>query len=81
MFRKLAKRVAKSKNLHLVLIKKNKMKDKNRDLGRRVTVIRSAYERGVFSKQNRRVRYIGIAKNQFAKLMNAICFNLRRLIL
>ena len=54
------------------------MRDENRDLDRWITKIRSSYE-WVFSKQNRRVRYVGIAKNQFAEFMQAICFNLRRL--
>ena len=54
------------------------MKDKNKDLDRWVTKIRTPCER-VFSKQNKRVRYIGIAKNQFAEFMNAICFNLSRI--
>ena len=53
------------------------MKDKNKDLDRSVTTIYSPYER-VFSKDNERVRYVGIAKNQFAEFMKAICFNLRK---
>ena len=73
-----SKRAARIKNVHLAAIKKNNMKDKNRDLDRWISCIRSPYER-VFSKQNKRVRYVGIAKNQFAEFMNAICFNLRRL--
>ncbi|MGX6960311.1 MAG: hypothetical protein ACIPMY_03560 [Rickettsia endosymbiont of Pentastiridius leporinus] len=32
------------------------------------------------STDNKRVRYIGIAKNQFSEFMNAICFNLKRLV-
>ena len=74
---KTSNKVAKSKNVHLVAIKKNNMKDKNKDLDRWVTKIRSPYER-VFSRENKRVRYAGIAKNQFAEFMKAICFNLRR---
>ena len=54
------------------------MQSKNRDLDKWLTKIRSPYER-VFSKQNKRVRYQGIAKNQFSEFMNAICFNLKRL--
>ena len=73
-----SKRAARIKNVHLAAIKKNNMKDKNRDLDRWISCIRSPYE-SVFSKQNKRVRYVGIAKNQFAEFMNAICFNLRRL--
>ena len=53
------------------------MQEKNKDLDRQVTKIRSPYER-VFSKDNKRVRYVGIAKNQFAEFMKSICFNLRR---
>ena len=70
---------AQRKNIHLAAIKKNNMNSKNRDLDRWVSGIRSPYER-VFSQQNRRVRYVGVAKNQFAEFMNAICFNLKRLL-
>ena len=55
------------------------MKDKNRDLDRWYSAIRAPYER-VFSKQNKRVRYVGVAKNQFSAFMNALCFNLKRLL-
>lgn len=64
---------------HLAAIKKNNMKKKNKDLDRWYTQIRSPYER-VFSKQNKRTRYKGVAKNQFAAFMEAICFNLKRLV-
>ena len=70
---------AKRRNIHLAAIKKNNMKGKNKDLDRWYTSIRSPYER-VFSQQNRRVRYVGIAKNQFAEFMNAICFNMKRML-
>ena len=73
-----AKIAAKKKRCHLVAILKNNMKAKNKDLDRWVSAIRSPYER-VFSQQNKRVRYRGIAKNQFAAFMEAICFNLKRL--
>ena len=39
--------------------------------------LRSPYER-VFSKREKRVRYRGISKNQFAVFMQSICFNLKR---
>lgn len=71
--------VAKNKGVHLCAIKKNNMKEKNFDLDRYYTLIRSPFER-VFSKANKRLRYTGIAKNQFAEFMNAICFNLKRLV-
>ena len=54
------------------------MKDKNKDLDKWRTKIRSPFER-VFSKRNKRVRYLGIAKNQFAEFMNAFSFNIKRL--
>lgn len=73
-----AKIAAARKGVHLCAIKKNNMKEKNFDLDRYYTAIRSPFER-VFSQDNKRLRYIGIAKNQFAAFMNAICFNLKRL--
>jgi transposase, IS5 family len=73
-----AKQDAARRGCYLRAIKKNNMKDKNRDLDRWLSSIRSPYER-VFSKQRKRVRYCGIAKNQFAAFMEAICFNLKRL--
>lgn len=69
---------AAKKGVHLCAVKKNNMKGKNFDLDKYYTKIRAPFER-VFSKDNKRLRYIGIAKNQFAEFMNAICFNLRRL--
>ena len=74
-----APRIAKGKGIHLAAIKKNNMKGKNRDQDRWYSGVRSPYER-VFSQRERRVRYRGIAKNQFAAFMQAICFNLKRII-
>ena len=74
-----AKDAARRKNIHLAAIKKNNMEGRNRDLDRWISGIRSPYER-VFSKQNRHTRYCGVAKNQFAAFMNAICFNLKRIL-
>lgn len=74
------KRVAKDaarKNVHVCAIKKNNMKGKNKDLDRFYSAIRSPYER-VFSKTPKRVRYVGVRKNQFAAFMEAIAFNLKR---
>ncbi|GAG55966.1 unnamed protein product, partial [marine sediment metagenome] len=75
---KKAKRAAAKRSCHLAAIKKNNMLDKNRDQDRWYSKMRSPYER-VFSQQNKRVRYVGVAKNQFAAFMEAICFNLKRL--
>lgn len=76
---KAAKKIAHKKSCHLAAILKNNMKDKNKDKDRWYSGIRSPYER-VFSKQRKRTRYRGIAKNQFAAFMEAICFNLKRMI-
>jgi IS5 family transposase len=73
-----ARIAASKKGVYLCAVKKNNMKGKNFDLDKYYTKIRAPFER-VFSKDNKRLRYIGIAKNQFAGFMNAICFNLRRL--
>jgi IS5 family transposase len=73
-----AKITAQTKNLHLAAVKKNNMKNKNRDLDSYCTKVRAPFER-VFSKQNKRVRYKGIAKNQFTAFMQAITFNFKRL--
>ena len=73
-----AKKATVKKGCHLRAIKKNNMKGKNKELDRWVSHLRSPYER-VFSKQSKRVRYCGVAKNQFSAFMQAICFNLKRL--
>lgn len=73
------KHAATRKQCHVAAIKKNNMKGKNKDLDRWYSSIRSPYE-SIFSKQNKRVRYRGVAKNQFAAFMEAICFNLKKLV-
>ncbi len=75
---KKAKRAAAKRRCYLAAIRKNNMLDKNKDQDRWYTKIRAPYER-VFAHQNKRARYRGIAKNQFAAFMYAICFNLKRL--
>ena len=74
-----ARLAAARKEVHPCAIKRNNMKNKNFDLDRYYSYIRFPFER-VFAQDNKRIRYIGIAKNQFAEFMNAICFNLKRLI-
>lgn len=74
-----ANRDAAIKGCYLRAIKKHNMRGKNKDLDRWISAIRAPYEH-VFSKQSKRTRYCGIAKNQFAAFMEAICFNLKRLI-
>src|SRR3989338_9304643 len=67
------------KGCHLAAIKKNNMIGKNKDLDRWYSHLRSPYER-VFSKRDPRVRYRGVVKNQFAAFMQAMSFNLKRLV-
>jgi IS5 family transposase len=74
-----AKQAAARKGCHLAAIKKNNMKDKNADQDRWYSKIRAPYER-VFSGASKRTRYKGVAKNQFTAFMEAICFNLKRLL-
>jgi len=74
-----AKRAAAKNTCHLAAIKKNNMQAKNREQDAWYTQLRAPYER-VFSKQNKRVRYQGVMKNQFAAFMQAISFNLKRLV-
>jgi IS5 family transposase len=65
--------------LHPMIILKNNMKAKIAELDKWVAGLRAPYER-TFSKQNKRVRYRGTAKNQGAEFMYAIAYNLRRLV-
>jgi IS5 family transposase len=67
------------RGVHPMVILRNNMKNKNRDLDRFLTKLRAPYE-GTFSKQNKRVRYKGIVKNQGAEFLYAIAFNFRRLL-
>jgi IS5 family transposase len=67
------------RSLHPMVIKRNNMKDKNVDLDRWITKLRCPYE-GIFSKQNNRVRYKGVVKNQGAEFMLAVAHNFRRLL-
>ena len=67
------------RGLHPMVIKRKNMKDKNVDLDRWITRLRCPYE-GTFSKQNNRVRYKGVVKNQGAEFMHAIAHNFRRLL-
>ena len=61
-------------------MKKNNMKDKNKDLDKCYCKLISPYER-VFSKTRKRVRYQGIAKNQFTAFMEAISHNFKRIVI
>jgi IS5 family transposase len=67
------------RGLHPMIIKRSNMKDKNPDLDRWITKLRSPYE-GIFSKLNNRARYKGVDKNQGAEFLYAIAHNFRRLL-
>ena len=67
------------RSVHPMVILRNNMKNKNRDLDRWLSKLRAPYE-GTFSKQNKRVRYLGVVKNQGAEFLYAVAFNFRRLL-
>lgn len=69
----------KAKNCHDMTIKNNNMKIKNKDKDKFISRIRSPFE-NVFSKMNKRARYRGIKKVQYQCFMEAISFNLKRLV-
>jgi len=65
--------------LHPMIILKTNMLAKIIELDKWITKLRSSYEH-VFSKQNKRVRYRGVAKNQGSEFMYAIAHNMRRML-
>ena len=67
------------KGCHSGAILKNNMKAKNRDKDKWLTSIRMPFE-GVFARQDKKARFKGLLKNQFQAIMQATCFNLKRLI-
>lgn len=69
----------KVRGLHPMVILRDNMKAKNKDLDRWISKLRSPYER-TFSKQNQRVRYRGVVKNQAAEFLYAVAYNFRRLL-
>ncbi len=69
----------KTKGCHVATIKKKNMRGKNKELDKWYSNLRFPYER-VFSKIRRRVRYIGIVKNQFSEFFYALSYNIKRLI-
>ena len=60
-------------------ILKNNMKSKNKDLDRWRSGIRAPFE-GIFSKFEKRARYRGLAKVQLQLFMDAIVWNVKRLV-
>lgn len=76
---KAAQQALKRKGCHDATLKKNNMKNKNRDKDRWHCGLRSPYER-VFSKRDNRMRYRSQAKAQFQVTMAAFSHNLKRLL-
>lgn len=74
-----ARHAATQRGCHLAAIQRNNMTTKNRDRDRWYAHLRAPYER-VFSQRPKRVRYRGVAKNQFAAFLQAMAFNLKRLL-
>jgi IS5 family transposase len=71
--------VIEQKGCHPMIILKNNMKQKNADKDKFISKLRSPFE-SLFSKQEKRTRYKGCAKNQAAEFLYAIAFNFRRLL-
>ena len=74
-----AQKIMKAKKCHSGAILKNNMKAKNRDKDKWISRTRSPFE-NVFSKNNNRARYRGLAKIQTQAFMEAIVFNVKRLL-
>lgn len=64
---------------HSGAILKNNMKNKNKDKDRWISAVRAPFE-NVFSKQQKRARYRGWSKIQMQAFMEAIVFNVKRLV-
>ena len=73
------KTTLKRKGCHDATIKKNNMKEKDRNKDRWLSAIRAPYER-VFAHRNKKVRYRGLVKVQFQVGIRALVFNLKRLM-
>jgi transposase, IS5 family len=64
---------------HAGVIKKRNMRDKNPDKDRWLSRVRGPYE-SVFSQQEKRARYRGLAKVQMQAFLEAMVFNVKRLV-
>lgn len=76
---KKAQNEMKANNCHSGAILKNNMLQKNKDKDRWLSRMRAPFE-GVFSKLKNRARYRGLAKVQLQVFLEAIVFNLKRLL-
>ena len=64
---------------HSGAILKDNMKEKNHDKDRWLTKVRAPFE-GIFSKMEKRARYRGLVKVQMQAFLEAIVFNVKRLV-
>jgi len=71
--------IIEEKNCHSFVIKKNNMKNKNKDKDRWITGLRSAYER-VFGTFSKKTKYRGISKVSIQNFWECIVFNIKRLV-
>lgn len=76
---KRAQEIMKLKNCRSAAILKNNMLNKNKDKDRWISKVRAPFE-GVFSKMSKRTKYRGLAKTQMQVFLEAIVFNVKRLI-
>jgi IS5 family transposase len=74
-----ARKAMQANKCHSGAIMKNNMLGKNKDKDRWLSRVRAPFE-SVFSKQEKRARYRGIAKVQFQAFMESMVFNLKRLV-
>jgi IS5 family transposase len=74
-----AQNAMKKRGAQSAAILRQNMKTKNKDLDRWRSGIRAPFE-AVFSKFERRARYRGLAKVQFQLFMDALVWNVKRLI-
>ena len=74
-----AQEVMRAQGCHSGAVLKNNMLKKNKDKDRWITKVRAQFE-GIFSKEEKRARYCGLMKIQLQSFMEAIVFNVKRLI-
>lgn len=67
------------KGCHSGAVMRNNMKGKNKDKDRWLTSVRAPFE-SVFARRQYRARYRGLVKVQLQALMEAVVFNVRRLL-
>ena len=68
-----------AKGCHSGAVLRNNMKGKNKDKDRWLTSLRAPFE-SVFSKWQRRARYRGLGKVQLQAFLEALVFNIKRLV-